>query len=143
MRYKFNQKELCFSNGGKYVNLTIEILKNDGKKDKELSDNISILVGSEYLTYEFLERAINQIDGHIKESDGSTLHDSGDGVYWQVYPNETAIWSWIDEQEGVPFEKTWIKNDTLLAIGKHFYEIKKSYSKNDGYLGLTDEVFEV
>ncbi|EHF3666281.1 hypothetical protein JSN98_000486 [Listeria innocua] len=143
MRYKFNQKELCFSNGGKYFNLSIDILKSDGEKNKELSDNISILLGSEYLSYEYLECAIKQMDSHTKESDGSTLHDSGEAVCWQVYPKETAIWNWIDEQDGVSFEKTWIKNNVLLTIGKHFYEIKKSYSKNNGYLGLTDEVFEI
>ncbi|MBC1501887.1 hypothetical protein HB943_14900 [Listeria weihenstephanensis] len=143
MKYKFNQKELNFSNGRKSFVLSVTILDENSNKDKELSDNVTILIDSEYLSYDYLERAVKQVDGITKESDGSTLHDVGEGVYWQVYPNETVIWSWIDEQDGVPFEKTWINNEVLLTIGKHFYEVKKTYVKDEGYLGVTDEIFEV
>ncbi|MBC1501821.1 hypothetical protein HB943_14565 [Listeria weihenstephanensis] len=143
MKYKFDQKELNFSNDRKSFYLSVTILDENNNKDKELSANVSILVGTEYLDYKYLELGIKQQDDYIKNEDGSTLHDGGSGVYWQVYPKETVIWSWIDEQDGVPFEKTWIDNDTLLTIAKHFYEVKKTYVKDEGYLGVTDEIFMI
>ncbi|MBC1497632.1 hypothetical protein HB796_10670 [Listeria welshimeri] len=143
MKYKFEQKELVFKSGRNYFDLSIDILGENGEKDKELSDNVSKLIGSEYTDYKYLEKGIKQLDDYVRNEDGSVLHDGGAGVYWQVYSDQTVIWNWINEEDRLLFEKTWIDNATLLTIGKHYYEIKNTYVTDKGYLGVTDEIFEI
>lgn len=82
MKYKFEQKELVFKSGRNYFDLSIDILGENGEKDKELSDNVSKLIGSEYTDYKYLEKGIKQLDDYVRNEDGSVLHDGGAGVYW-------------------------------------------------------------
>ncbi|MBC6308769.1 hypothetical protein HCJ66_04280 [Listeria sp. FSL L7-1582] len=143
MKYKITQKQHTFPDGEEYFFLSVDILDENNERIEELSSNVDTLISVEYLSYYYLEKGINQEDGYPTDDEGSTLHDTGSGVYWRIYSDRTLIWNRIDEEDNLPVEKTWIDNNKLLSIGKKYYEVKKTYVKDEGYLGVTDEIFVI